>query len=86
MRNKKKKNKILVIHGPNLHLLGKREPEVYGKCTLTEINKELRLLAKRSNVGLVTFQSNAEGEIVEKITNTNYDFLIINTADRKSVV
>ena len=80
MRNKKKKNKILVIHGPNLHLLGKREPEVYGKCTLTEINKELRLLAKRSNVGLVTFQSNAEGEIVEKITNTNYDFLIINPA------
>jgi 3-dehydroquinate dehydratase-2 len=80
LRNKKKKNKILVIHGPNLHLLGKREPEVYGKCTLTEINKELRLLAKRSNVGLVTFQSNAEGEIVEKITNTNYDFLIINPA------
>jgi 3-dehydroquinate dehydratase-2 len=80
-KNKKnKKNKILVIHGPNLHLLGKREPNLYGKYTLREINEELKKIAKRYNVNLEVFQSNLEGKIVEKITGSDYDFLIINPA------
>ena len=59
--------KILVIHGPNLDLLGKREPKVYGKTTLAAINKRLAKLAKENGVMLETFQSNHEGEIVSKI-------------------
>lgn len=72
--------KILVIHGPNLHLLGKREPEIYGNFTLHQINEELKLRASQNNLSIETFQSNSEGEIVDKITNTNYDLLIINPA------
>lgn len=79
MKNKKR-NKILVIHGPNLHLLGKREPKIYGKFTLNEINKELKTKAEENGVEIEIIQSNSEGEIVEKITNTDYDFLIINPA------
>ena len=75
-----KKNKILVIHGPNLHLLGKREPDIYGKFSLSELNKELTEKAKKSKIDLKIFQSNSEGEIVEKITKSKYDFLIINPA------
>ena len=74
------KNKILVIHGPNLHLLGKREPDVYGKFSLSELNKELADKAKKNKIELKIFQSNSEGEIVEKITKSKYDFLIINPA------
>lgn len=59
--------KILVIHGPNLNLLGKREPETYGKIGIDEINKSLQQLAKKNGVGLDIFQSNHEGEIVDKI-------------------
>jgi len=73
-------SKILVIHGPNLHLLGKREPEIYGNFTLGQIDEELKLKASQNNLVVETFQSNSEGEIVEKITNTNYDLLIINPA------
>ena len=80
MKTKKKKSKILIIHGPNLHLLGKRQPHIYGKFTLKEINKELETKAKDSGVEIETLQSNSEGKIVEDITNTAYDFLIINPA------
>ncbi len=59
--------KILVIHGPNLDLLGKREPQVYGKFTLAEVNKRLKDLAKKEKVELEFFQSNHEGEIVDAI-------------------
>ncbi len=59
--------KILVIHGPNLNLLGKREPEVYGKVTIDEINKDLEKLAKAKKVTLEIVQSDHEGEIVELI-------------------
>jgi len=75
-----KKNKILIIHGPNLHLLGKREPGIYGKFSLSELNKELAEKAKKNRMDLKIFQSNSEGEIVEKITKSKYDFLIINPA------
>ncbi len=57
--------KILVIHGPNLNLLGTRENELYGKTTLSSINKELTRRGKGHKV--ITFQSNAEHEIIDKI-------------------
>jgi len=80
MKKTEKKQKILIIHGPNLHLLGKREQHIYGKTTLTDINTILRNQAKKKNINVIIVQSNSEGEIVEKITKTNYDFLIINPA------
>jgi 3-dehydroquinate dehydratase-2 len=74
--------KILVIHGPNLSLLGKRNPEVYGKFSLDEINHELRELAKEKDIELDIIQSDHEGEIVEIIgkADDNYQAIIINPA------
>jgi 3-dehydroquinate dehydratase-2 len=74
--------KILVIHGPNLNLLGKREPDVYGPITIDEINKELRRIAKKKGAALEIFQSNHEGEIVDKIGEAKNKFavLLINPA------
>jgi len=76
----KKKNKILVIHGPNLHLLGKRQPKIYGKFTLKSIDTELKALAKKNNCEIEILQTNSEGQIVDAITNTTYGFLVINPA------
>ena len=59
--------KILIIHGPNLNLLGTREPKVYGKVTLDKINKELKAFAKKENVEIDIAQTNIEGEIVNLI-------------------
>lgn len=59
--------KILVIHGPNLNLLGKREPEIYGTKTLKDLNAILLKHAKKRAVTLETFQSNHEGEIIDRI-------------------
>lgn len=59
--------KIGVVHGPNLNLLGKREPEVYGRHTLAEIDRELGAAAEGLRVGLEIFQSNVEGELVNFI-------------------
>lgn len=74
--------KILVIHGPNLNLLGQREPAVYGKVTLKQINKELRKLAKRKRVGIKIVQSNHEGQIVDLIgmAKAKFNGLLINPA------
>ena len=74
--------KILVIHGPNLNLLGKREPEIYGKVTIEGINKKLNDAAKKKKVALDIFQSNHEGEIVDKIgkVKNKYSALLINPA------
>lgn len=74
--------KILVIHGPNLNLLGEREADVYGKVTLNEINVKLRQLAKEEGIRLVVFQSNHEGDIVETIGQAKgkFDGLLINPA------
>jgi 3-dehydroquinate dehydratase-2 len=67
MNQEKNKLKVLVIHGPNLNMLGKREPEIYGKTTLDEINSELEKLGTTLGIFVETFQSNHEGAIVEKI-------------------
>jgi 3-dehydroquinate dehydratase-2 len=74
---------ILVIHGPNLNLLGTREPELYGTDTLATINQELTQMAKQNAVQLQTFQSNNEGEIVGRIQQAaaqDIHFVIINPA------
>ena len=74
--------KILIINGPNLNLLGTREPEIYGKTTLKDIENELKNKAKILNVEVECFQSNHEGEIVDKIhsAKNNFDAIIINPA------
>lgn len=73
--------KILVIHGPNLNLLGSRETTVYGKQTLDEINNSLKNLAKELGVELIIRQSNHEGEIVDLIQGTqDYGAILINPA------
>ncbi len=74
--------KILVIHGPNLDLLGERETDIYGKFTLDKINTELKKIAKAEKVDLEAFQSNHEGEIVEKIGKAKgkFDCILINPA------
>jgi len=61
------KSKILVIHGPNLNLLSRREPEVYGSVTLEEINKKLTDFAQEQGIELRIMQSNHEGEIIDAI-------------------
>jgi 3-dehydroquinate dehydratase-2 len=76
-------SKILVIHGPNLNLLGTREPEVYGADTLADINQELSQLAAQKGVELETYQSNDEGGIVNRIQQAGankIEFIIINPA------
>lgn len=72
--------KILVIHGPNLNLLGKREPKVYGKVTLVKINAELKALGKKEGVTVDTVQTNIEGEIVDLIQKAKkkYKAIVIN--------
>lgn len=74
--------KILVINGPNLNMLGKREPEIYGSKTLEEINDEISKKAKTLNIQTTFFQSNSQGEIVTCLQNhyKKIDGLIINAA------
>lgn len=74
--------KILVIHGPNLNLLGKREPAIYGRVTLKEINNALKRTAKNRRISLSAKQSNYEGEIVDIIGKNKNKFagLLINPA------
>ena len=74
---------ILVLHGPNLNLLGQREPDVYGRVTLDEINQKLQQLAQASGAALMHFQSNAEAALVERVQLARQDgtsFIIINPA------
>ncbi|MEA3417532.1 MAG: type II 3-dehydroquinate dehydratase [Thermodesulfobacteriota bacterium] len=82
MKQKKCKHKVMVIHGPNLNMLGKREPEIYGKETIGEINTKLEELAEKLGIDVETFQSNYEGKIIEKIQKTSERCkgLVINPA------
>lgn len=70
--------KVLIINGPNLNFLGKREPEIYGEKTLEEINSEIKLFKKEIEIEF--FQSNHEGHIIDKIQEVynKVDYLIIN--------
>jgi 3-dehydroquinate dehydratase II len=73
--------KVLVLHGPNLNLLGTREPAVYGRETLDDVNQRLRLLAQKSQVELDVFQSNWEGALVDRVQAARTDgtgYIIIN--------
>lgn len=74
--------RILVIHGPNLNLLGKREPEVYGKMSLSQINRELERQAKRLKAAVEIFQFSHEGDIVEMLGKAEQRFsaCVINPA------
>ncbi|MBR6014321.1 MAG: type II 3-dehydroquinate dehydratase [Selenomonadaceae bacterium] len=75
--------RILVLNGPNLNLLGTREPEIYGRLTLSEINDVLHARAKELGVDEINFlQSNFEGELVEAIQKARgrYDFILLNAA------
>ncbi|MEK7230923.1 MAG: type II 3-dehydroquinate dehydratase [Pseudomonadota bacterium] len=74
---------ILVLHGPNLNLLGVREPEHYGSATLDAIDQRLAARARAAGVALACFQSNVEGELVNRIQQAQregVDFIIINPA------
>ncbi len=74
--------RILVIHGPNLNLLGKREPEIYGHQTLDDINRSLQAIAEEHGITLDVFQSNHEGDIVDFIGGNmgSADGIVINPA------
>ena len=74
------KTAISVIHGPNLNLLGTREPEHYGKMSLKNINDSLAKRAKELNMDIEFFQSNSESDIVNKIQSLSTNFTIINPA------
>lgn len=82
MENNMGSHRVLVIHGPNLNMLGKREPDIYGKTTLAEIDGGLKEYGEKTGIVVETFQSNHEGDIVEKIQKAlgKYNGLIINPA------
>lgn len=74
--------RILIIHGPNLNLLGKRDPEIYGKATLAEIDRRIREVAAERGLAVNIMQSNHEGEIIDAIQRAEgeYGGIIINPA------
>ena len=76
------KKKILILNGPNLNLLGTRQPEIYGKLTLTQIDKQVRTLAEELAVEIEFRQSNSEGELVTWIQQAagNFAAIVINPA------
>lgn len=75
--------KLLLLHGPNLNLLGSREPEVYGRTTLADIDADLTARAQAAGHALEAFQSNAEHELVDRVQAARLDgtaFILINPA------
>lgn len=80
-KNAKGKQRILVLHGPNLNLLGLREPEIYGRETLADINGSLASQARSAGVELITFQSNHEGDLVDRVQAARSEgvaFIVLN--------
>ena len=77
-----KKKRVLVLHGPNLNLLGKRQPEIYGRLTLDQIDKKIQTVAEELDVQVEIRQSNHEGELVTWIQESpkEFDALVINAA------
>jgi 3-dehydroquinate dehydratase-2 len=72
---------VLVLHGPNLNLLGTREPAVYGSVTLPDIDRELTQIAKEAGAGLQSLQSNHEGVLIDRVhaaRTDGTDFIVIN--------
>jgi len=83
MKKPPKVRSVLVLNGPNLNLLGTREPKLYGKDTLAMINRRLEAKAKAAEVSIVCFQSNHEGVLVDRIQQAKRDgvgFILINPA------
>jgi len=82
-RNARGSKKILVLHGPNLGLLGIREPEIYGRETLADINQLLTVQGKAAGVEVICFQSNHEGALIDRVQSAGrqqVDYIIINPA------
>jgi 3-dehydroquinate dehydratase II len=78
-----RQHKILVLHGPNLNLLGTREPQIYGHTTLAEIDRSLARQAKAAGAALDSFQSNLEGELISRVqaaARQGVSFILINAA------
>ena len=73
---------VLVLHGPNLNLLGTREPEIYGSATLADINEMLKKRAEEAGLGIEFLQSNHEGVLVDAVqaARGKYDYIIFNAA------
>lgn len=79
----KSKRRVLVLHGPNLNLLGTREPKVYGKETLAEINRRLVATGRARGVAVLCYQSNLEGELINRVhqaRNEGVAFILVNPA------
>ena len=74
---------LLILHGPNLNLLGTREPEIYGRTTLADIDADLKRLCDERGAGMRTLQSNHEGDLVDRVQSAatdDTDFIVINPA------
>lgn len=73
--------RILVLHGPNLNLLGRREPDVYGSATLADIHAAMEARARAQGVQIESFQSNSEGELIDRVQSAateGIEFIVIN--------
>lgn len=82
-KTSQKSGSVLVLHGPNLNLLGTREPQIYGRETLVDIDRRLAATARAAGLALHSFQSNHEGELVDRIQQAAREqtgFIIVNPA------